>query len=193
MKALLTSGYSFNPAVRKIDFSGVADFDVRRLLLIVDGNTNDAIFAKGDPALGYSLVVGSVLTLAYDTRPMGADDPLTVYYEADAPAPPSAAAKVFSSLAASATRIQAGAGWLTGYDLQNLQTAPRLVNLYDSAQAPAEGSAPLVQIALGGGLGRALALAPPLGFAKGLWIQAAARAGATAAADGDVAGTVFFL
>lgn len=80
MKIVLTS-YSFAPAARQIDFSGFSGFDPRRLLAVVHAPTGRMIYAAGTPALGYTALAGSLLTLAFDTAAMGAADPLTVLYE----------------------------------------------------------------------------------------------------------------
>ncbi|TXN64992.1 hypothetical protein [Methylobacterium sp. WL6] len=81
MKQPLLSGYGFSPINRTLDFSTLANFDLRRLFAVINLRSNALIYAAAVPNLGYASVAGSVLTLAYDTSAMNASDPLLVIYE----------------------------------------------------------------------------------------------------------------
>lgn len=71
----------FRAQQRTIDFSGVPNFRVTRLLAITNLTARQDIYDAGDPELGYTVVNGAVLTLAADTRPMDDGDVLQVFYE----------------------------------------------------------------------------------------------------------------
>ncbi len=80
-KARLKTGYTFTPSIRRIDFGGVASFDIAGLLLIENVAAQQTIYAVDDPAAGYSALTGSVVTLTTDTTGMSAADPLLIYYD----------------------------------------------------------------------------------------------------------------
>jgi hypothetical protein len=80
----ILSGVTFTPANRKLDFSGVAGFDPRRLRTVIHGPTNAPLYLLGGgKALGGTWT-GNVLTLAIDTTALAANDPLTVTVSDDA-------------------------------------------------------------------------------------------------------------
>lgn len=81
MKAYLTDSVAFNPALKTLDFSNVFNFDVRKLLAVINLTSGLIIYASGGTSLGYSSIAGSVLTLTYDTTAMNAGDKLQVIYD----------------------------------------------------------------------------------------------------------------
>ncbi|WP_426314517.1 hypothetical protein ACN9MF_28260 [Methylobacterium fujisawaense] len=81
MKRPLFGGVAFAPAQRTLDFSGVAGFDVRALLAVIDLSRSALLYAAGKPGCGYTALDGAVLTLAVDTTEMAASDTLLVLYD----------------------------------------------------------------------------------------------------------------
>lgn len=81
MKLPLLAGYTFHAQAKTIDFSGVAGFDVRQVLLIVNLSARQEIYALSEPGLGADVAPGSVLALDCDTRDMDDADTLFVVYE----------------------------------------------------------------------------------------------------------------
>lgn len=81
MKLPLTTGYSLNPAQRKLDLSAVPNFDLRRLYAVANLTTGVLIYAVGRPDLGYTDFTSGVLTLDYDTAGMSITDVLFVLYD----------------------------------------------------------------------------------------------------------------
>lgn len=102
------STYTFSPAARTIDFSGVAGFDVRGLLAIINGGVT--LYAAGSQTLAPASIAGSVVTLnaGVSTAGMMATDPLLVLYD-DAVSPASATKQdaANASLAAIASAVAA--------------------------------------------------------------------------------------
>jgi hypothetical protein len=82
MKAPLTSGYTFTPASRVVDFTTLSPaFDIRNLTAIINIKTGALMYATGAPAFGYTSLAGAVLTLAANTTAMSASDPLLIIYD----------------------------------------------------------------------------------------------------------------
>ena len=81
MKISLTTGYTFNPVGRSIDFSGKSDFDLRRLYAVINVSADTLVYAVGKPGRGYKTFTNGVLALDYDTSGMSVQDVLLVLYE----------------------------------------------------------------------------------------------------------------
>lgn len=73
--------YVFNPAARTITLPDFDKVDVSRLALITNLNGNEVIFNFADP-LKTATVAGNVITLAYNTSGMSANDSLRIDYDA---------------------------------------------------------------------------------------------------------------
>ena len=81
MKTVITSGYVFTPATRRMDFTGFAGFDIRRLYAIIDQTANQIIYAESVAGYGLASQTGSILTLQYDTTALSGSDALQVIYD----------------------------------------------------------------------------------------------------------------
>jgi hypothetical protein len=92
MKRALLAGYAFHAQARRIDFSGLDGFDLRRVLSVINLTARQELYAPGEPGFGGDLAAGGVLSLDCDTRAMDDADALLIVYEDDAPPlPPDAA------------------------------------------------------------------------------------------------------
>lgn len=74
---------SFNPTTRQVDCSNIANFTPHTVVTIVDtsGPGRPVIYDMVTPGLGYSSVVGSVLTLEYDTTGLSSGDNLVIFWD----------------------------------------------------------------------------------------------------------------
>ena len=84
MRTVVTPSYTFTPGgagVGKLAISGIANFDIRRLLLVVDITTQVVVYAYGIPVNGATAVNGSTLTLAADTSTCASSDTLSFIYD----------------------------------------------------------------------------------------------------------------
>ena len=89
MKRLLgieTAGsYSFNPATKKITFSGlIYNITLQNILLITNVTANTIIYNFADPSTGAVSFANNVLTLTYNTASMNASDVLQIYLDVEA-------------------------------------------------------------------------------------------------------------
>lgn len=66
MKTILTSGYTFQPAQKRIDFTSISGFDIRRLFAVIHQPSSRLIYALGTPSLRGSYSVG-MLSLNFNT------------------------------------------------------------------------------------------------------------------------------
>jgi hypothetical protein len=83
MKKLVGSdigSYVFTPASRTIAISGVSGLSLNQFLLITNVTSNKIVYNFADSTLGGTLS-GNILTLAYDTTAMSADDSLQIYID----------------------------------------------------------------------------------------------------------------
>jgi hypothetical protein len=90
MKSFITPTYTFTPGasgVGTVDLSGIADFNPRQLVAVINQTRGVTIYATGDTALRYTVVSGSTVNLHADTSTHSSDDSLQVIYEVTDPQP----------------------------------------------------------------------------------------------------------
>lgn len=81
MKSAITPTYTFVPASKTINLSGIASFSVDKLYAIVNVTANQLIYAVGQPKFGFVSVAGTTVTLVYNTASMNAADNLMILYD----------------------------------------------------------------------------------------------------------------
>lgn len=81
MKLSITPSYTFTPASRQIDFTGILSFSVAKLYAVINVTRNQLIYAVGQPRYGYTTSAGSLVTFVYDTAAMSSGDVLTIIYD----------------------------------------------------------------------------------------------------------------
>ncbi len=81
MKRLLTSSYAFDASTRQITFTGIDNFDVKKLYAVLNITRNQIIYAIGDAEFGLSAVSGSTITLLFNTTAQADTDTLGVIYD----------------------------------------------------------------------------------------------------------------
>lgn len=81
MKVSVTYGYTFNAAAKTIDFSAIPNFDIKRLLAVINITRNQTIYAVGSSTLGFAGLAGTVLTLVFDTTAYNNADLLEIIYD----------------------------------------------------------------------------------------------------------------
>lgn len=82
MKQLLGFKPQFNPTNKTLDFSAWSNFSINKLYAVINVTRNQIIYAPGAPNLGTSSIVGSIITLSFDTSSHSSSDILNVYYDA---------------------------------------------------------------------------------------------------------------
>jgi hypothetical protein len=82
MKILTAFTPAFNATSKTVDFSLMQGFVVDRLYAIINVTRNQPIYIAGAPGLGLTNIVGSKLTLSYDTSSHDNTDQLNIYYDA---------------------------------------------------------------------------------------------------------------
>jgi hypothetical protein len=83
-KQFILPTYTFTPGasgVGTLDLSGVASFDPKRLVAVINQTRGVVIYATGSAATRYTAIAGSTLTLNVDTSTHNAADVLQVIYE----------------------------------------------------------------------------------------------------------------
>ena len=91
MKKFITPSYTFTPGasgVGTVDLSGISSFDKKNLVAIINQTLGVVIYATGNAATRYTSVVGTVVTLFYDTSTHSNTDTLQVIYEDNLTAQP---------------------------------------------------------------------------------------------------------
>jgi hypothetical protein len=84
MKSFITPTYIFTPGISgvgTIDLSSIANFDIKRLVAIININSNIIIYNVANPLAGFTTVVDGVITLDYNTSAMSSTDLLQVIYD----------------------------------------------------------------------------------------------------------------
>ena len=84
MKQFIIPSYTFTPGasgVGTVDLSGILGFNIKYLAAIINQTRGVVIYATGDPARGYTNLVGTTLTLFFDTSSHNSGDTLQVMYE----------------------------------------------------------------------------------------------------------------
>ena len=86
MKSFITPTYIFTPGasgVGTINLSTISNFDIKRLVSIININSNIIIYNVANPLAGYTTVSNGVVTLDYNTSAMSSNDVLQVIYDND--------------------------------------------------------------------------------------------------------------
>lgn len=85
MKILSKFRPAFNPTARTLDFTGLPNFNMKRLYGVINLTANVPIYVAGASGLGISSVDGTgyIVTLTYDTSSQSNTDYLNIYYESD--------------------------------------------------------------------------------------------------------------
>ena len=84
MKTFITPSYTFTPGaagVGTVNLSGIAGFDAKYLIAIINQTRGVVIYSTGSQTNKYSSISGSTLTLGVDTTGHSAGDVLQVVYE----------------------------------------------------------------------------------------------------------------
>lgn len=82
MKILSSFNPAFSAANKTLDFSLMQGFNIDRLYAVINVTRNQPIYIPGAPGLGTTAIVGSKITLSYDTTGHNDADELNVYYSA---------------------------------------------------------------------------------------------------------------
>ena len=86
MKSFITPTYVFTPGlsgVGTIDLSSVSNFDIKRLVAIINISSNVIIYNVANASAGFTTVSNGVVTLDYNTSAMSSTDLLQVIYDND--------------------------------------------------------------------------------------------------------------
>jgi hypothetical protein len=84
MKEFITPTYTFTPGasgVGTVNLSGISDFNVKRLVAIINQTRGVVIYSTASTSAGYSNVSGTTVTLKVDTSTHSSGDVLQVVYE----------------------------------------------------------------------------------------------------------------
>jgi hypothetical protein len=84
MKSFITPSYIFTPGasgVGTINLSSIANFDIKRLVAIININSNIIIYNVASSTSGFTTVNNAVITLDYNTSAMSATDLLQIIYD----------------------------------------------------------------------------------------------------------------
>lgn len=149
MKAFITPAYTFTPGatgVGIIDFSGIVDFDIKRLIAVINQTKGRVLYSTASPTTKYTDVSGSTITLFEDTTEMSALDSLQVIYEIPDTFATSTkqdeAVTALGSLATETTLTAIAAldfateTTLTSLDSKDFATEATLVEIRDSLAGP---------------------------------------------------------
>jgi len=86
MKSFITPTYIFTPGVSgvgTIDLSSISNFDIKRLVAIINITTNTIIYNVANFLAGFNAVNGAIITLDFDTSSMSSNDLLQIIYDTD--------------------------------------------------------------------------------------------------------------
>jgi hypothetical protein len=84
MKSFITPTYTFTPGVSgvgTVNLSGITDFNVKKLVSIINQTKGEIIYSTASTDLRYTNVSGTTITLNKDTSTMSSGDVLQVIYE----------------------------------------------------------------------------------------------------------------
>lgn len=84
MKSFILPTYTFTPGtsgVGTVNLTGISSFNIKRLIAIINQTRGITIYATGSTSLRYTNVVGTTITLFYDTSSQNSGDTLQVIYE----------------------------------------------------------------------------------------------------------------
>jgi hypothetical protein len=79
MKKIITT-YTFVPAAKTVQLTGLGSVDIKGLLLITNVTDNVIIYNFADPLKG-GTAAGNTVTLTHDTSSMAAGDNLQIFYD----------------------------------------------------------------------------------------------------------------
>jgi hypothetical protein len=88
MKDFITPSLTFSPGASGagyVDLFGIAGFNIRRLVSIINQTTGTVIYSTADPAMRYTNVVGTQVYLFFDTSGMSASNVIQVVYDTPYP------------------------------------------------------------------------------------------------------------
>jgi hypothetical protein len=88
MKDFITPSLTFSPGTSGagyVDLFGIAGFNIRRLVSIINQTTGTVIYSTADPAMRYTNVVGTQVYLFFDTSGMSASNVIQVVYDTPYP------------------------------------------------------------------------------------------------------------
>jgi hypothetical protein len=86
MKSFITPICLFTPGISgigSINLFGIENFDIKRLIALINIRTNTIIYNISDSSAGYTSVSGSTITLSFNTSSMFSTDPIQVIYDND--------------------------------------------------------------------------------------------------------------
>ena len=84
MSNYITPAYTFSPGPSGVGFvnlSGISDFDIKRLVAIVNQTQGVIIYSSANSSYNYTNVVGKVVTLKFDTSDHSPTDILQIVYD----------------------------------------------------------------------------------------------------------------
>lgn len=81
MKQAITPSYTFTPSAKTLNLSGISNFSISKLYAVINLASSQLIYASGSSGLGYTNLVGTTITLAFNTTSMNASDPLMIIYD----------------------------------------------------------------------------------------------------------------
>ena len=84
MKSFLAPSYTFTPGasgVGTVNLSGIANFNIKFLVAVINQTRGVTIYATGSTATRYTALAGTTLTLFADTSDHNSGDVLQVIYE----------------------------------------------------------------------------------------------------------------
>lgn len=84
MKKFIAPAYTFTPGasgVGTVDLSGIASFNIKYLVCIINQTDGIVIYSTASATKGYTAVLGTLVTLQFDTSSMSSGDTLQVIYE----------------------------------------------------------------------------------------------------------------
>jgi hypothetical protein len=146
MKDFITPSLTFVPGASGagyVDLFGIAGFDIRRLVSLINQTTGTIIYSTADTSLRWTNVIGTQVYLLFDTSAMSSANVIQVVYDTPYPLPVSAAALPLPFGAATAANQSAQTTILTNID----SNTPVLVG----GRVPVDGSGvtqPISAIAL---------------------------------------------
>jgi hypothetical protein len=88
MKKFITPTYTFTPGasgVGSVNVSGIASFNIKLLVSIINQTRGVVIYSTASPSLKYTNVTGTTVTLNFNTSTHNAADILQVIYEDETP------------------------------------------------------------------------------------------------------------
>lgn len=84
MKKFIIPAYTFTPGasgVGSVDLTGISSFEPKYLISIINQDAGVIIYSTASATKGYTSIVGTIVTLQFDTTSMSSGDVLQVIYE----------------------------------------------------------------------------------------------------------------